>query len=352
MKAPKPQGLAVLPQALLAALLVLGFAATLTACLPLEEDTKKSEGGPTVDDDTVGQDDDSATASVWRQSYAITAHVPLQTGVPGTLSTRVTEYVCEDADSEPIEGNAVLRTQIDTARYVISNDTLYIWPAGDCWAERYTGSTTTLQGTWAIDSVSPTTKIPVGSRSALCEEIYQECDQFGDCGDGTDSELAQLLNGVTVSRTLTQDSLISTFTGTFCYAGLYAGLFVKVFGGDVITVEESGCAAATLRDSETNGTAAFRSLSDGPKQIIAFRHAGTTCLLTESLNGYTAETDCADVGVAGTDAFVSCILETGFFDGARAALSLDKKSLTAEALRMEAALETLRGGLTPFRSRR
>jgi len=274
-----------------------------------------------------------------RFSSEILLNTPPSGSEPGTLVLRSVEYFCEDEMGDPLEGEPNVEVSVDTSRYVITGGKLYTWEEGECWATVQTGSSTALTGTWTIDPNASEVKVPAAYRDAHCQSVYDECALFEDCPDEVAAEEEILLQNMTAVSRVTADSIHMSLDADVCYASFIAGLFF-VTGPVVATVE--GCTSTTLKNEETDETATFTSSAAGDVHTITFKHKGSTCSMEAYEGIVTANTNCSEVPETSYNAFLGCVIGSGFFDTGD--MPLEKKSLET----LNEALDLLKGKNLPF----
>lgn len=275
----------------------------------------------------------------------VVSHTAPQGGAPGALVIESSEYTCWDDEDEVLPA-PVFSTSRDTSQYAIDGGKLYLWSKGECWAQAYTGSSATIQGTWTSTTLNAT-KIPVAYRSEACVEEYESCTEGGWCEDSyNDDEMVADLKAVT---TISAETVRSSVSGQFCMASLFMEGFLGDETPSGLEMVSTGCTSARIRNTTANKVATLTSTSSSTTNTLTFKYNGATCTMNQHFGPINANTQCAEAdGDIDTDAFTTCVVGSGFFAGVEFGgdeeFSLGKPS----SEKARSTLEILKGGLSPF----
>jgi hypothetical protein len=285
-------------------------------------------------------EDDSDNGFSYSSEGEVVAHAAPQGTTPGLMVVDVREYTCW-GDTVDVLPNPEETIERDSSRYVISGGTLYLWAQHDCWASTYSGTSSSIFGTWTSNSFNET-KLPAAYRSDACLEEYEICEQEGDCADAYPEDGSyENLNLVT---TINPTQVRSSLSGQLCMARNYArNIMGDTFASGLDSVS-MGCGFAQIRNKAQNTTATISSKSENQLFSVKFQYDTTTCTLTTAFGSVTPNSQCSDFAVsADLSEFYSCIFTSGFFEGIGftedEGVSLGKQSTE----RAQTALEVLTG---------
>ncbi len=235
---------------------------------------------------------------------------PSQGSEPGMLVIRSTEYYCEDDGEQFVPGPPQAEKFVDEMLYVITGGNLYLWDAGSCMAEVYTGGSSSLTGTW--NGADTMDKVPLAYRDSRCTQAYyDECEEYGDCEEADYSD-GGLFEDVSLTVTITTDSMKARMTGKICQAREWAQEMADYASG--VELVSSGCTSSELLVESTGKKAKFTSeLKDGVLTLeIAYN--GMTCTRTEPWSQMTADSECSEYEDAFSSDFGDCLEESGFHE--------------------------------------
>lgn len=271
------------------------FTVAITGCLT---------GGDSDDGDS-DSDDGDYLIKVDAEVLAIT---PPQGTEPGRLVTRNTDYSCYDEEDDWIVGTAQPLTYTDTANYAITGGKLYVWSGSECMGEVYSGTSSTINGTWT--STGTMEPVPDAYRNASCAGWLDVCEEYGDCGEGGD--FAELFDSLVIRTTISSTGLESRFTGGFCHAREWGEEWPEYLNG--IELVSSSCSLVELRNVSAGKIAILtNSLKDG-EVTLNVAYNGNTCVRKDIFGPATATTQCPDLDLD-HDSFYGCLEESGFYQG-------------------------------------
>lgn len=119
-----------------------------------------------------------------------------------TISRMATEHLCKSG------GELLADTSRWDERYLVQNDSLYMWSAGQCYARVWLGSGSTLENTvWEDHSI---TDIPDSADRADCDPV--------DRDEGPVYEWGQLIPHFQISNGIRSDF----YSGEFCFTDLFS----------------------------------------------------------------------------------------------------------------------------------
>jgi hypothetical protein len=274
--------------------------------------------------------------------------IPPQGAEPGRIITRSTEYSCYDEDDAWITGTAQPITYTDTASYAITDGKLYVWDGQDCMASVYSGTSSTISGSWT--STGKRDSVPTAYQNASCAAWFAICEEYGDCSDDF---IEDMFDNYSIVTTISSTSLESRFKGDFCHAREWGEEMPEYLDG--IELVSSSCTLVELRNVSSGKIAKVTgTLKDGEVNLnIAYN--GETCVRKDSFGPLSETFQCDMDFYDPPDSFYNCLEEAGFYEGVEFGgydyyedYSLAKKSGKGSP----STLEILRGNVYPFSPRR
>jgi hypothetical protein len=209
----------------------------------------------------------------------------------GTITTRTTEYECEDSLGNPVT-TAITVHDTTVDNYQIAGGLLTVWNEVDCEATILNGTSPDIVGTWTATGLDATVPIPAS--------IPHTCvpDTVGG-GDGSDS----MFQNVQVSYQVTDAQITGTVTGTICLMDFFvAGLDTMIAGA---TVTQQDCNNATVSAQGQTMSVATSISSVGI--AVTMTRNGQSCTMNQYFDAPGSPMpDCA-ARLAEEQAFEICI---------------------------------------------
>lgn len=246
----------------------------------------------------------------------VMAHEAPAAGAAGTLKIQGKGFTCHE-ESFGEDPDLVFSTP-DTlvSEYALVNGRLYIWPQESCWAKAYTGGSGRLFGRWTTNSLD-NVEIPAAFRSEECGSEYTACERgsFRCTSQNVDGVFEKQRVVLQVSGTGVQRAT----TARPCFARLYAEGLLDDSVADLVTIVESDCLSARIRNNKTGHEAVFTTElgTEGGEQRVSLTatYGDQTCRVTYSPAGMQNRLHCGDLGQdRAYSRFQECVSAAGLFE--------------------------------------
>lgn len=212
-----------------------------------------------------------------------------------TIATRDIYSFCD--------GNEIVTdTFVTEERYLIESGALYHWEPGySCMANRSTGSSADIVGTWTANP--PTLEDAPVNDDSYCDEVAQSDRE----------ELNLILRRAKIVEKITETKITTTVLGEVCWAEQWGWLLITNSGMDGdIEITERGCSSATLENADGE-TAQVTAREVGDAIAVKVTIGGTTCEV--QLKDDSGPASCSETGDPQA-VLEACAYGTGFFGDA------------------------------------
>ncbi len=277
-------------------------------------------GGCLTNDDSKSSSNFAITTEA--RVTGIVTPVP-DSGIPGVLSTVNTSFSCEDGEVEVNESP-------DNYNYAISGGALYLWEDTDCTAMKFSGTSSTIKGTWTSTDLSA--RLPSKYRSGICDTATLEDNQY----EG-------FLKDAAVTYTISSTKIKGTVKGQFCYA---AAVVKQFEDNEDFTVSSDNCSTAKLKNNDVGLTATITMTYKDNKitQIVAYN--GKTCKASIPVYLGSEEPTCSEEADEAYQeeaaAFTECLEESEFND------DFNSASVPKASAQLRKSIEQALERATPF----
>ena len=236
------------------------------------------------------------------------------------IATKLVTYECSTS------GVAVADTDLDTNNYTITGGKLYLWSTGECGAEAYSGTSTTIIGTWNLDAFTKVA-IPTSVRPIGCTATPPTTDTSGL------GEIGNVFQNDSASAVVSTTKVHLKLSGDLCFGQVLAEAYGEEPSLEVVS---NDCQSVHIKAAGTTQTATVSSGFSNNGINITFKYWSKSCTLTTPFPQPGTTPNCTVNSSNTESAFENCVNASGF--GAMAA----KTSVVQSPARSSALVGAIR----------
>lgn len=209
---------------------------------------------------------------------------------------RVKKSLVVESVEAQCDGPTLIKDTLqDTSLYAFRDGKLWLWTLGECTAQAFSGTGTDPVGTWTLTE----------SAANLPADLRAGCDS-----NSAPSDIPY--ENFTATYVISETQIKANISLELCPGDIY-GLFVGIIlsKDTSVALAKNSCKAVQYRNGKDE-TADLNFTKQGDSLHLQFAYKTTTCMLNQDMSQSDKDPVCPDN--VGLEAFMGCLVESGFAD--------------------------------------